>query len=48
MPDFLTTTGSTGKWGLWVVVFLILLAVFSLYAQPDFMVMLSNQMWACF
>jgi hypothetical protein len=48
MPDFFTATGPIGKWGLLVAVFLILLAVFSLYVQPDFMVMLTNQMWACF
>ena len=26
----------------------LLLAVFSLYAQPDFMVQMANQLWACF
>ena len=25
-----------------------LLGVFSLYVRPDFMVMLANQVWACF
>ena len=25
-----------------------LLAVFALYTRPDFLVMLSNQIWACF
>ena len=24
------------------------LAVFALYIQPDFLVMLANQLWACF
>jgi len=26
----------------------ILLAVFALYTRPDFLVTLSNQIWACF
>jgi len=26
----------------------LLTAVFSLYAQPDFMVQMANQLWACF
>lgn len=25
-----------------------LVGVFALYARPDFLVMLSNQLWACF
>lgn len=33
---------------LWLAVLLILLAVFALYTQPDFMVMLADQVWACF
>ena len=33
---------------LWLEVLLILLAVFALYTQPDFMVMLADQVWACF
>lgn len=27
---------------------LVLLAVFSLYTQPDFFFTLANQVWACF
>ncbi|MBP7412412.1 MULTISPECIES: hypothetical protein [Simplicispira] len=27
---------------------LALLAVFALYTQPEFMVMLADQVWACF
>jgi hypothetical protein len=27
---------------------LVLLAVFALYTRPDFLVNLSNQLWACF
>lgn len=26
----------------------VLLAVFALYTRPDFLVTLSNQIWACF
>jgi hypothetical protein len=26
----------------------VLLAVFALYTRPDFLVALSNQIWACF
>jgi hypothetical protein len=26
----------------------LLLTVFSLYARPDFLVTLANQVWACF
>ena len=26
----------------------VLGAVFSLYAQPDFLMMLANQVWSCF
>lgn len=32
----------------WGVAVAVSLAVFSLYVQPDFMVMLANQVWACF
>lgn len=27
---------------------IVLLAVFALYTRPDFLVALSNQVWACF
>ncbi len=27
---------------------LLLTAVFSMYTQPDFMVQMANQVWACF
>ena len=30
------------------VALLVLLAVFFAYVQPDFMVILANQVWACF
>ena len=32
----------------WVVAVLILLAVFAMYTAPGFMVMLADQLWACF
>lgn len=33
---------------MWAGTLLVLLAVFSLYTQPAFLVMLVNQLWACF
>ncbi|MEW5677705.1 hypothetical protein [Comamonas kerstersii] len=33
---------------IWVVVCLALLAVFAMYLQPDFMLTLADQVWACF
>ena len=33
---------------VWAVAVAVSLGVFSLYVQPDFMVMLANQVWACF
>ena len=39
------------RWRTWVwgaLAVLLAVAVFALYAQPDFMVMLADQMWACF
>ena len=32
----------------WVVAATILLGVFAMYVQPDFLVLMSNQLWACF
>ncbi|WP_295987136.1 hypothetical protein [uncultured Variovorax sp.] len=32
----------------WTVAAAVLGGVFLLYAQPDFLVMLGNQIWACF
>ena len=32
----------------WTGAVLALLGIFSLYLRPDFMVMLANQVWACF
>lgn len=33
---------------VWVSVSFALLVVFALYTRPDFMVTLSQQVWACF
>lgn len=32
----------------WTLATGVLLAVFFLYTQPDFMVQMANQVWACF
>lgn len=32
----------------WGSALIVLLAVFALYTRPDFLVTLSNQIWACF
>ena len=32
----------------WLVVALVLLAVFGLYLDPDFMLTIAEQTWACF
>lgn len=32
----------------WAGAVIVLLAVFALYTRPDFLVTLSNQIWACF
>jgi hypothetical protein len=39
------------RWSRFVphaVVLMLLLLVFSWYARPDFLVLLANQIWACF
>ena len=36
------------KFLLWGGAVIVLLAVFALYTRPDFLVTLSNQIWACF
>jgi hypothetical protein len=41
--------GRRTRTGVAVVLGLAVLAgVFSLYAQPDFLVQIGNQIWACF
>jgi hypothetical protein len=32
----------------WLAATAALLSVFKLYTQPDFLVILANQVWACF
>lgn len=36
------------RWAVGALVLVALLLVFALYGNPDFMVMLADQMWACF
>ena len=36
------------QWLGWAVAVLLCLAVFGLYTVPDFMVMVADQVWACF
>lgn len=33
---------------IWVFITSVLVAVFFLYTQPDFLVQMANQIWACF
>ncbi|MFM6991126.1 MAG: hypothetical protein ACKOWD_07475 [Rhodoferax sp.] len=33
---------------VWSATMVVLLGVFYLYTQPDFLVQLANQVWACF
>jgi hypothetical protein len=33
---------------VWALALALLLGVFALYLQPDFMVQLAQQLWACF
>lgn len=35
-------------WLGWAVAVLLCLAVFGMYTVPDFMVMVADQVWACF
>ncbi len=35
-------------WLAYTVALVVLLLVFGLYLQPDFMVTLAQQVWACF
>ena len=36
------------RWAAAALAAVVLLLVFALYGNPDFMVMLADQMWACF
>lgn len=33
---------------IWAAVLAVLMAVFALYLQPQFMLTLADQVWACF
>ena len=44
----MTTTKISRKLLAWTLAVAVSLGVFSLYVQPDFMVMLANLVWACF
>lgn len=33
---------------LWPLVALVLLLVFAMYTQPEFMMQMANQVWGCF
>lgn len=33
---------------LWPLAALVLLLVFAMYTQPEFMMQMANQVWACF
>ncbi len=39
---------ATHRYLLYAGALVVLLAVFSLYMRPDFLVTLANQVWACF
>ena len=34
--------------GMWASITAILLGVFALYARPEFLMTLADQLWACF
>lgn len=36
------------RWGGWAAGLLLLAAAFMLYTDPQFMVMMADQVWACF
>ncbi len=36
------------RWALIAAALLLVAGVFALYARPDFLLMLSNQIWGCF
>lgn len=50
-PDPGDTTLQLKLWQrifIWCAVLVLLLAVFALYLQPEFMLTLADQVWACF
>ena len=36
------------RWLTGALVVAVLVGVFALYTQPDFLVQMANQLWACF
>ena len=36
------------RWLGWALAVVVCLGVFGMYTAPDFMVMLADQVWACF
>ena len=46
--DTATPRLRAGRWALRAVAVLARLLVFGLYTAPDFMVMVADQVWACF
>ena len=54
MTDNATSTSAPERAPIWrrwaaaALALVVLLLVFALYGNPDFMVMLADQMWACF
>ena len=42
------TLKSRQRYLLYLAAAIVLAGVFSLYTQPDFLVTLANQVWACF
>ncbi|MEY3380925.1 MAG: hypothetical protein ACO3AC_13165 [Hylemonella sp.] len=38
----------TARLLIWLAIGAVLLAVFALYARPDFLRSLADQIWACF
>ena len=36
------------RWLIYAAALLVLLGVFAMYVQPDFMRTLADQIWACF
>ena len=40
--------GALGKALLYASLLGVLLMVFAMYSQPDFLLMLANQLWSCF
>ncbi len=42
------TSSRVKRLGLGVLIAVGLIGVFYLYSRPDFLVLLANQVWACF